>query len=369
MKTVVVTDGKYRAALAAVRSLGEAGYRVVVTQTRGEAGGQPPAFDSRFTAECRWIEGSCQDEAYGDRLLSLLTEYSQPVLFCTGADSLYTVSRRKTEFTQVAHVLAAPPEVLDALNDKQVVHDRAVELGIPVPAEFSGMPDRFPVVIKPHCGEKLGLRAKDRYAIAENPETFEKLYNRMDWEEEPPIVQEKVEGPGEGVNLLLDQNGQLICALCHRRVREYPITGGPSTCCVSFYDEELIQQAYRLLASFGFVGMAMVELKGRRVLEVNPRVWGSFPLTNCCGSPFTARYAQAAQGETVDYTPGDYRTGVKLRYLLNDGMATLQYLRQGQVGKALGGVADFFRVREALYRRDDRKAYRTYLHNTLRNHL
>ena len=49
-----------------------------------------------------------------------------------------------------------------------------------------------------------------------------------------PIVQEKVEGPGEGVNLLLDQSSRLVCAFCHRRLREYPVTGGPSTCCVSF---------------------------------------------------------------------------------------------------------------------------------------
>lgn len=58
----------------------------------------------------------------------------------------------------------------------------------------------------------------------------------------------------------------------------------------------MIRQAYQLLASFGFVGMAMVEFKGGRVLEVNPRVWGSFPMSTCCGSPFTALYARAAQG-------------------------------------------------------------------------
>ena len=32
MKTAVVTDGKYRASLAAVRALGAAGFRVALTQ-------------------------------------------------------------------------------------------------------------------------------------------------------------------------------------------------------------------------------------------------------------------------------------------------------------------------------------------------
>ena len=36
MKTALVTDGKYRSSIAAVRALHRAGYRVVVTQTRAD---------------------------------------------------------------------------------------------------------------------------------------------------------------------------------------------------------------------------------------------------------------------------------------------------------------------------------------------
>lgn len=366
MKTAVVTDGKYRTSLTAVRALGEAGYSVTVTQTRQESAQVPASFLSRFAGEGRWIDGSCRQDGYEGRLLEVLGEYNRPVLFCTGADTLALVSRRQEVFAQKADFLAAPPEALDALNDKQTVHRRAVELGIPVPQEYDGEPHRYPVVLKPRCGEKLGLKAKDRYAIANNREEYRRLYQAMTWNGEPPLVQEKVDGPGEGANLLLDREGRLVCAYCHRRVREYPVTGGPSTCCVSFYDKTLIQRSWELLASFGFVGLAMVEYKGGRLLEVNPRVWGSFPLSACCGSPLTALYAKAAQGETVPYTPQNYRTGVKMRYLFHDGAATLGYLRRGQLGRALGGVADFFTTPEALYRKDDRKAYHAYLRNSLK---
>lgn len=365
MDTVVVTDGRYRSSLAAVRSLGDAGYRVIVTQTRGETDAPPASFVSNFTAGGRWIDGSCRDGEYGDRLLALLHEYDRPVLFCTGADTLNMVSRRREEFAQAADFLIAPPGVLDALNDKQAVHDRAVELGIPAPKEFDGPPDTFPVVIKPHCGEKFGLKASQRYVIAGDAREFEEKYALMRRYEDHPIVQEKVDGPGEGASLLLDRNGKLISAVCHRRLREYPVTGGPSTCCISFYSKELIGQAYQLLASFGFVGMAMVEFKGGRILEVNPRVWGSFPMTACTGSPFTAHYARAARGETVDYAPQDYASGVKMRFLFNDGAATLQYLRRGQIRQAWSGICDLFRTREALYRKDDRRASWSYLRNSL----
>ncbi len=339
-----------------------------MTQTRGEAAQAPASFLSRWAAETKWIDGSCKDEAYGQRLLALLGAYEDPVLFCTGADTLNLVSRRREDFAAAARFLVAPPQVLDDLNDKETVHQRAVELGLPVPKEFAAVPDRYPVVIKPHCGEKVGLKARERYVIAENAADYTAKYSAMARYDEAPIVQEKVVGPGEGVNLLLDEHSQLICAFCHRRLREYPASGGPSTCCVSFYDGEMIDQAYRLLASFGFVGMAMVEFKGGKILEVNPRVWGSFPLSVCCGSPFTALYARVALGECVTYTPQDFRVGVKMRYLFNDGMAVLDYLRHGKVGLALSGVADFFRTREALNQPDDKAAYRAYLRDTLRRH-
>lgn len=366
-RTVVVTDGRYRAALAAVRSLGEAGYRVVVTQTQADSPVTPAAFQSRYAAKVRWLKGSCKDADYAPRLLAYLQEFDRPILFCVGADSLNMVSRQRERFAQVADFLIAPSQVLDDLNDKEIVHQRALELDIPVPKEYDGVPEKYPVVLKPHCGEKFGLKAADRYVIAHNQEEYLENYQAMS-SYDTPIVQEMLEGYGEGVNLLLGEESQLLCALCHRREREYPITGGPSTCCMSFYNAKKIDQAHRLLASFGFVGMAMVEFKDNRVLEVNPRVWGSFPLTACCGSPFASLYAQAAAGEPCQYTPKDYELGIKMRYLFNDGLATLAYLRHGKFVEAFAGVADFFLVPEALKRKGDMGAYWAYLRNSLRNH-
>ena len=48
MRTAIVTDGKYRSAIAAVRALGRAGYQVIVTQTRGDSSIEPPAFSSKY---------------------------------------------------------------------------------------------------------------------------------------------------------------------------------------------------------------------------------------------------------------------------------------------------------------------------------
>ena len=97
-KTAVVTDGKYRSSIAAVRALGRAGYRVIVTQTRGDCAHEPAVFASRYAAQCRWIEGSAADEGYADRLLELVRGYERPVLFCVGAVTLNTVARAREKF-------------------------------------------------------------------------------------------------------------------------------------------------------------------------------------------------------------------------------------------------------------------------------
>lgn len=365
MKTVVITDGKYRSSIAAVRVLGRAGYRVVVTQTRGDETGTPPVFASRYAAQCRWIDGSAADPEYPARLQEVLREYDHPVLLCVGAVSLNAVSARREEFAPLCDFLIAPPGVLDELNDKELVHRRCLELGIPVPNQYTGRPEAYPVVIKPHCGEKFGLKAAQRYAVAENGEEFDRHYARMCRYDPAPIVQEKIVGEGEGVSLLLGKDGRLLCAICHRRIREYPAAGGPSTCCVSFYDETMIGQAYALLRRVGFCGLGMVEFKGGRVLEVNPRIWGSFPLTEQAASPMALLYAKAAAGEPVEYAARDYRTGVRMRFLLNDAAAALDCLRRGRVKQAAGALPDLLRAKEALGARDDRAPFRAYLKRSL----
>ena len=362
MRTVVITDGKYRSALAAARAFGRAGWRVIVTQTAADGKREPPVFSSRW-CEGRWIEGSAADPEYPERLLDLSREIpeTRPVLLCVGAGSLNAVAAKRELVAGAFDFLIAPPEVLDALNDKQQVHDRAAALGLPVPREYDGRPDGYPVVIKPHCGEKKGLKAADRYRIAENEAEFLVQYAKMQKYDGKPIVQEKVEGDGRGVSLLLGRDSELLCAICHRRLREYPATGGPSTCCETEYSEERIRQAFTLLRSFGFTGLAMVEFKGSAILEVNPRIWGSFPLTVFSGSPMCEKYAAAAAGIPTSYVPADYEIGKKMRFCVNDLAASADLLRHGRVRAGMAGFLDFFRVREALKDPEDRKAYRKYL--------
>ena len=365
MRTVIITDGRYRSAIAAARELGRAGYDVVVTEARADERAEPPVFSSRF-ARGAWIEGSVKDAEYPDRLLAFLRRFDRPVLLPVGAATLRTVSGRKADFAAVSDFLIADPAALEALNDKNRVHEAAEALGLPVPKQYTDAPERYPVVVKPHCGEASGLKAKDRYCVANNEAELTRALERFRPYDPDPIVQEKVEGDGEGVSVLMAGDGRLVRAICHRRLREYPMSGGPSTCCITEYDAGKIDAAVRLLAHFGFVGLAMVEFKGGRILEVNPRVWGTFPLTVFAGAGFCESYVREAAGERVPYAPKNYETGKKMRFFVNDLAASADLLRHGKRKAGLSGLLDAFRVQEGLKDPEDRRAYRKYISSYFR---
>lgn len=372
MRPVIVTDVRYRTALAVIRPLGRAGCPVYAVQTAAESPRKPAAFSSRYVYEAVTLDGSVKDGAYAERLLALCVrvarEGERPVLFPIGADTLAMLSHNMKRFRAVCDFLAAPPEVLDRANDKRAVAQAAAACGVPVPREYAD-PDTLPplpVIVKPRCGEKLGLHAEQRYRIARTEAEYLAALQKMRVYDPQPVVQELVSGDGAGVCVVMDERHAPVCVICHRRVREYPVTGGPSACCVSFYDETLVGHAVRLLQALDFVGIAMVEFKGDRVLEINPRIWGSFPLTDACGSRFALDYVRAACGETFTEPDCAYRRGKRMRFLLNDTLATLSYLRRGKIKTALGGVIDIFRAKEALFRFTDQKPFWRYLFQTLR---
>lgn len=373
---VLVTDTRYRASLAAVQSLGRAGYPVAALHTQGD-GGAPAAFASKYVKKRVILPCSAKDADYLELLAqvcgSLGEEYgAAPVVFPVGAATLAQLAEHREALERHARFLVSPPEVLEAANDKRRVGELARSLGVPAPKEYpcpgGALPEAFPVVVKPRCGEKFGLHAEERYRKAYDPAGFRAAWEAMARYDPQPVVQELLTGEAVGVSLVMDEKSRPVSALCHRRVREYPTQGGPSSCCESVWDGDLVQHAVKLLQGLGFVGLAMVEFKGGKLLEINPRVWGSFPLTYKCGAPLARDYVRASLGEELPLIQGPrYRTGVRMQFVLNDGLACLGYLRQGQPGRGLRGLVDLLnpRVKDGVFSCDDPRPFFRYLKNAL----
>lgn len=373
---VLVTDTRYRASLAAVQSLGRAGYPVAALHTQGD-GGAPAAFASKYVKKRVALPCSAKDADYPGLLAqvcdSLGAEYgAAPVVFPVGAATLAQLAEHREALGEHARFLVSPPAVLEAANDKRRVGELARSLGVPTPQEYpcpgGALPGAFPVVVKPRCGEKFGLHAEERYRKAYDPAGFRAAWEAMARYDPQPVVQELLAGEAVGVSLVMDEKSRPVSALCHRRVREYPTQGGPSSCCESVWDGALVEHAVKLLQGLGFVGLAMVEFKGGKLLEINPRVWGSFPLTYKCGAPLARDYVRASLGEELPLIQGPgYRTGVRMQFVLNDGLACLGYLRQGQPGRGLRGLVDLLnpRVKDGVFSCDDPRPFFRYLKNAL----
>lgn len=301
MATVIVTDGKYRSAVAAVRSFGAAGNTVIVIQSGAE---RTPAAVSKYAHASVTLDLSTKASEYSEALFAAIEAIAadageRPCVFPVGADTIDVMSRSAEHFSEICDFLLPSPEALDAANDKARVAKTAEKLGVPTPPEYDctggALPPEYPVIIKPRCGEKFGLSAANRYISAENDTEFKTAYERMASYDPSPVVQKRISGDGVGISLVTDRTGATASFICHKRIREYPISGGPSSCCESIYDEKKLRQAERLLSELGYQGIAMVEFKGEYLLEINPRIWGSYPLTNVCGSDFAESYLRAAQ--------------------------------------------------------------------------
>jgi predicted ATP-grasp superfamily ATP-dependent carboligase len=109
-------------------------------------------------------------------------------------------------------------------------------------------------------------------------------------------MQEYVQGEGHGVALLLHE-GRPLAAFQHRRLREFPLTGGMSSYRESVpLDPVLYEYSVRMLAALAWTGPALIEFKlgkgGPQLMEINGRVWGSLPLAVKSGVDFPGRWLE-----------------------------------------------------------------------------
>ena len=372
--TVIVTDAKYRSSLSVIRALADCGHEIVLTQTMSDSHPNVPSFTSRYVSRTVGFLCSADDSvSYLLALTSLIKEYDNPVVFPIGVKTLALISSHRDEFEKICRYQVPDKTALDFANDKSRVARAAQDLGIKTPPTYTAGDDiDFPVVVKPVCGESFGLPAADRYAVANNPAEFDSVYKKMSQYGGAPIIQKKITGTGIGISLLMDNNGKAISAICHKRVREYPISGGPSACCESFYNEELVKMSELLLSKIGFVGMAMVEYKldgdeispnNAYLLEINPRVWGSFPLTFVAKTGFVSDYVEASAGNTVSHPLDNYESGARMNFILSDLAAIFSLIKHGRIKKGVEGLNDiiFHRAVDGMTDKNDKTPFKNYL--------
>ena len=324
MPKVFVTDGRSRKSLAVVRSLGEKGIEVTV----GEETRVALSFYSKYCARSIVYPSPRKDPlGFVEFLLQGVKKKHYDCLFPINDESLLLVARHRDEFMSYTRVPVARIDTVGKAFDKRETLLVARKSGIPCPEtffiddlravrEFSEKLN-YPVVIKPResCGSR-GIK----YVTSRNDliHSYQEVHRHFSY----PLIQEYIPPGGGtyGVSALFNANSEPRAIFVHRRLREYPVSGGPSTLRESVTRADIMDLGVRLLKALKWYGVAMVEFKvdprdgQAKLMEVNPRFWGSLRLTIASGVDFPyLLYRLAIEGDIEPVL--DYKVGVRCRWL------------------------------------------------------
>jgi len=331
---ILVTDGNNRAALAITRSLGRAGYKVIV----GAQNLPCLASVSRFcTKSFSYSIDTSNPEVFIEQLKKIIQEERPSVLLPVTEISTLIVMLHKE---QLEHNCSIPFSSYKAVNraaSKYEIVKLAQKLGIPTPKTlfFEKKSDRFllnrfkktdfPIVIKPsrsRIANVDGWRATG-VQYARDARALKKIVDNKPDYTYPLLLQERIHGNGVGVFVCFN-HGNLIAAFSHRRIREKPLSGGVSVLRESIaVDRRLKAYSEKLLSELGWHGVAMVEFKqdslkdDYKLMEINGRFWGSLQLAIDAGVNFPLMATRIAVKEEVAPIT-NYKIGIQTRWLMGD---------------------------------------------------
>ena len=306
---VFITDAGYKHTLGAVRALGKRGIYVIA----GSSYKHSQSFYSKYCKKRVIYPDARKEDEFINFMLNYIRNNGIDVLHPIGYFATTVLSKHKDKFSPYIRIPIADYDSMKIASDKYRTMELAKNLGIKIPKMFDENDDtieNFPVVIK-------GL--KESAGSIHYVNSFKELSK---FKTEDSIVQEYIPGEGYGFFALFNK-GKVRAIFMHRRVREYPITGGPSTVAESIYDEKLKELGLKLLESLNWHGVAMVEFKKDardgefKLMEINPKFWGSLDLAIASGVDFP--YLAVKMAVDGDIEPVfEYETGIKFRWLFPD---------------------------------------------------
>ena len=319
--SALINGGTGRVSLAITRSLGRRGVNVSVISGKKRA----LCFYSKYCKEKVLLPRE-PPESFMSQIFNMIKRKKYDVLF-TNEYGLITKYRDKLE--KYIKLPLPSDEKLTIAYNKAYSIIFARENNIPCPetyfvkstAEVRRLREKleYPVVIKPRVGSgSEGIR------YVNSPEELLPSYREVAASYKNPLIQEYIPNGGAyGLEALFNSDSEPRAVFIHRRIREYPVTGGPSVVRESIKHPEVKRLGLKLLKALGWYGVAMVEFRidprdnKPKLMEINPRFWGSLQLSISAGVDFPyLLYRLAVDGDVKPVLR--YRLGVKCRNLFGD---------------------------------------------------
>jgi predicted ATP-grasp superfamily ATP-dependent carboligase len=348
--SVLVTDGHFRKTLAVVRSLGRRGIHVTV----GERTCLNTSFFSKYCFK-RLVYPSPRrsPDRFIEFLLNEIKRNDYDCLFPMEEETLLLLAKYHSEISQYTYLLVPDLKKVEFVRDKRNLMQFAEAHGIPMPKtyyhpptpepckgqgsgpksnEVQGSPasnvvqdlnqfvDKFPIpaVIKPRISSgSFGI------VYVKKEEDFIPAYQSVHERFPFPLIQEWIpDGGGTyGLSALFDEASNIKAAFVHKKLRMYPVQGGPSTLREGVEHPQIMEMGLSLLKSLNWVGVGMVEFKVDprdgipKLMEINPRFWGSLQLAIVSGVDFPNLILKMARKESYDPVL-HYAVGKRCRWFL-----------------------------------------------------
>jgi predicted ATP-grasp superfamily ATP-dependent carboligase len=322
MSKVLVTDGRSRASLAIIRALGKRGIKVTI----GEAF-NCPSFYSKYSSEkILYPPPDKQPDLFVKHVLKLVKSKEYDAIITVRDDATLLLAKNRDTFNQYVNTAVANYETVCIGRDKSKTIKVALSSNVPCPKTY--FPEKlddlaqlkdnlaYPLVIKPNKSSgSRGIKVVNSFEELLNE--YQKVYSIYG----PSLVQEFIPyGGAYGVSMLFNR-GEPRAIFTHKRLRQYPASGGPSTLRESVHYPEIEEYATGLLKNLNWHGVAMVEFRvdartnEPKLMEINPRFWGSLQLAVHSGVDFPYMlYEIATQGDVEPVF--NYKVGTKVRWLL-----------------------------------------------------
>jgi predicted ATP-grasp superfamily ATP-dependent carboligase len=342
VRNVLILDGASGAALAVMRSLGRAGWRI-----RVEAGTR--SARSRFAAGVVAIPDCVSaPDAFTDAVAAALaSEPTSVVVPCSDA-SVQVLWENEHRLAGAAIMGGDRASALLAI-DKCRTLAAADRLGFPTPAWHAPADEAearsalqeigFPCVVKARHsftrsgGSLLQRRHSFVRSAAELPEA---LAIGTDEDGALPVLQAFVPGRSISVSAVL-LRGRVVASVARETLSFHPVAGGTSVWKRTIAPDDVgVAEALALLRGLGYEGLAEVEYQidaagSPRLMEIGPRAHGWLALACAAGVDLPLIAAKILIGETVS-GPAPYPVGMEMRWPMGE---------LARIRDALGGRADF----------------------------
>lgn len=310
MECIIITSAESRKSFDIYNILKRKGYKIYLT------------------SKCSKLKKKILQIAYKDGYLLknnnleinikflLSRAYNNICLFPTEEVDILEIYNFKNKYKSCKFIIPSE-KFFNTTRNKKDFSDFCKENKLPIPLEFpvselkNNLLKNNTIIAKP----KIGAGGRENIII-KNKDDLKKIKIKN-------FFFQEVINKNNKANIIagcyLFENGKLINFYSHKRIRTFPEEGGVTILSKVYVNDQIKKLGEKILKILKWNGFAMIEFlwcpvdNKFKIIELNPRTWGSIMLSEKCNSEMLNNYVRLCLGKKI-YT-NKITTDVSIRWI------------------------------------------------------